>query len=122
MAKLGGKSNGVLVELFHEVWASLEGRGEDDMLFASLIACSSSSSMGVDNCLICISPNGLLIGFEPIEVIALDGNVCIAHEVLKQSTAMEEAVELARANLHEIPVCGRSAMMDGTEQIDRPVI
>ena len=98
-AKLGGKSNGVLVQLFHEAWASLEGRGEDNALFASLIACSSSSSMGVDDCLIFISPNGLLIGFEPMEVIALDGNVYIAHKVLKQSTAMEEAVELAQANL-----------------------
>ena len=121
-AELGGKSNGVLVELFHEAWASVEGRGEDDALFASLIACSSSSGMGGDDCLICIGPNGLLMGFEPIKVVALDGDVCIAYKVLNQSTAMEEVVELARADLHEVSVCGRSAMVDGTERIDRPVI
>ena len=90
-------------------------------MLASLIACASLSSQSFDDCLICISPNGLLIGFIPMEVIALDGNVCIAHKVLKQSTTMKKAVELSRADLHEISECGRSAMMDGTEQIDRPV-
>ena len=91
-------------------------------MFASLIASGSPSGLSVDNSLIYISPNSLLIGFQPMEFIALDCNVCITHKVLKQSNAMEKAVELAPADLHEIPVCRRSAMMDRTEQIDRLVI
>ena len=77
---------------------------EDDALLASLIACSSSTGMGVDDSLICISPDSRLMLLEPMESIALDGDICIAHKVLEQSTAMEEMVEFARTNLHQISV------------------
>ena len=84
-------------------------------MLASLIAYGGSSSMGVDNCLICISPNSLLMLFEPMESIALDSNVCIAHEVLEQSTAMEETVEFARTNLHQIAVACQQSIKDSGE-------
>ena len=76
-------------------------------MLASLIACGGSSSLGVDNYLICISPNSLLIGFQPMEVIALDGDVCITHKVLEQPIAMKDAVEFARTNLHQISVASQ---------------
>ena len=76
-------------------------------MLASLIACGGPSGMSVDDCLICISPNCALILLEPMESIALDSNVCIAHEVLEQSTAMEETVEFARTNLHQVAVAGQ---------------
>ena len=114
-AELGGQSNGVLVELFHEAWASLEGRGEDNTLLASLIACGSSSSLSVDNCLICVSPNGLLIDFEPMELIALDSNVCIAHKVMEQSTAMQEAVKFPRTDLHQVAVASQRQIEESSE-------
>ena len=115
MAKLGGQRNSVLVELLHELWDSLEGRREDNALFASLIACGGSSSMSVDNCLICISPNSLLIGFQPMELIALDSDICITHKVLKQSAAMQEAVEFAKTNLHQISVASQRLIKDSGE-------
>ena len=84
-------------------------------MLAGLIACDSPSGLSIDNCLICISPNGLLMGFEPIESIALNGDVCIAYKVLEQSTAIEETVEFARTNLHQIAVACQQSIKDSGE-------
>ena len=81
-------------------------------MLAGLIACGSPNGLSIDNCLICISPNSLLMDFKPMESIALDGNVCIAHKVLEQSTAMEETVEFAKTNLHQIAVACQQSIED----------
>ena len=47
-----------------------------------------------------------------MESIALVGNVCIAHKVLEQSAAIEETVEFARPNLHQISMASQRSIED----------
>ncbi len=78
--------------------------GEDDSLFASLVPSRGSVSSSVNDCLIRGSTNGLLILLDPMEVVTLNGDVCITDEMLKQSSAVKKAIELAGAALHKIAI------------------
>ena len=83
-------------------WTSLIDEGEDDSLLASLIACGGSIGVCNSDCLAGVRLHGLLIMLVPIEVVAFDCHICVANELLQQSSAVEDPVELAKAMLHQI--------------------
>ena len=74
------------------------------MLLASLSTGSSTIGLGVPDVFVAVSANGGLIRPHPIKIIALAGDIRIAHEMLQQPTAAEEAIEFAGADLHKIPM------------------
>ncbi len=102
--KLRIQSDAVVKKLLHKAWTALKGRREDDSLFAGLIACGGSIGVRISDCLVTVSANRLLVLLDPVESIAFNSDVSVADEVLQQSSAVEEAIELAGTALHQISV------------------